>query len=125
HHLNEKFNSVILHVVYEHDAEVVRRDGSRPETLVLKSHIDRRAMETYRSMAGGRSWIPCQSLIGSVDSFYVDHWLNRLLFDRMLQKSDSVFRLLEESGGDWQQVSYIVLARSFGFSVNDQAFELL
>jgi hypothetical protein len=125
HHLNEKFNSVILHVVYEHDADVVRRDGSRPETLVLKSHIDRRAMETYRSMAGSRSWIPCQSLIGSVDSFYVDHWLNRLLFDRMLQKSDSVFRLLEESGGDWQQVSYIVLARSFGFSVNDQAFELL
>src|SRR5690554_2023241 len=125
HHLNEKYNSVILHVVYEYDVPISRQDGSKPETLVLKPLIDQRAIDLYRSIAQSKSWIPCQSLIASVDSFYVAHWLNRLLFERMSHKTKSILRLLDEFNEDWEQVSYLLFARSFGFSVNDQAFDLL
>lgn len=125
HHLNEKYNSVVLHVVYEYDVPISRQDGSRPETLELKPLIDQRALNLYRSIAQSRSWIPCQSLIASVDSFYVAHWLNRLLFERMIHKTESVFKLLDEFNEDWEQVAYLLFARSFGFSVNDQAFDVL
>lgn len=125
HHLNQKYNTVILHVVYEYDVPIYRQDGSCPETLVLKPLIHARTIDRYRSMTSPNSWIPCQSLIGSVDSFYVAHWLNRLLFERMIQKTESVFGLLDEFNEDWEQVAYLSFARSFGHSVNAHAFDLL
>src|SRR5690554_350884 len=106
HHLNQKYNSVVLHVVYEYDAPVYRQDGSRPETLELKPLIHERTIERYRSMTNRKSWIPCQPLIATVDSFYIAHWLNRLLFERMIQKTESVFNLLDEFNEDWEQVAF-------------------
>src|SRR5690606_15719116 len=60
-----------------------------------------------------------------VESFYIQPLLNRVLFERLISKSDNVFRILEERRGNWEEVAYILFARNFGFGVNSDAFEQL
>src|SRR3546814_723172 len=70
-------------------------------------------------------WIPCEKLIHTVDPFYIQQWFGTLLFERFISKSAYILKLLDEYRGDWEEVSYIMLARSFGFGVNADAFEQL
>lgn len=125
-HQNDKaYNNVILHVVYEHDGEIKREDGTVPETLVLKPLIREEILSRHKEMMAGVHWIPCERLIDRVDPFYVDHWLSGVVIERLIQKSEVVLQLLDQYQGNWEEVCYIIAARSFGFKTNSDAFEML
>ena len=125
HQCNSNYNNVILHVVDKYDLEIKREDGTVPETLELWPLIDPSIIERYELMLSSLHWIPCEKLIHTVDSFYIHQWLNRVLFERLVSKSSYVFKLLEEYNGNWEEVSFILIARNFGFYVNADAFEQL
>jgi len=125
HQLNPAYNTVILHVVNQHDLEIKREDDTVPETLVLGSLIEPRILERYDSIMNSMHWIPCEKLIHIVDPFYIQQWFDTLLFERFIMKSGYVLKLLDEYQGNWEEVTYIMLARSFGFGVNADAFEQL
>jgi hypothetical protein len=125
-HQNDKaYNNVVLHVVYHYDSEVQRADGTIPETLVLKPLIKESILLNYRDIMTNMHWIPCERLIGEVDRFYINHWLSGVLVERLIQKSAYVFHLLDQYQGNWEEVCYIISARSFGFKTNSDAFEML
>lgn len=125
HQHDKAYNNVILHVVYEHDREIKREDGTVPETLVLRPLIKEDTLSKYKEMMGNMHWIPCERLIGRVDSFYIDHWLSGVVIERLIQKSETVLHLLDQYQGNWEEVCYIIAARSFGFKTNSDAFEML
>src|SRR5690606_18979923 len=90
HQYNPVYNTVILHVVCEYNIEVKREDGTIPETLVLRPLIYNNTLNRYRFLSESIHQIPCEKLIHTVESFYIQPLLNRVLFERLISKSDNV-----------------------------------
>lgn len=125
HHLDQAYNNVVLHVVYEYDRPAYREDGTLLETLELKQRIPESVLPRYRELMSGMWWIPCEKQIHLVEPFRVSQWLSRLLMERLEHRIEAINRLLDQQRGSWEDVCYIWMARSFGFKVNADAFEQL
>ncbi|WP_299224792.1 DUF2851 family protein [uncultured Psychroserpens sp.] len=124
HEQDKTYDNVILHVVYNHDIEIYRKDNSSIPTLQLREYIDREVLNNYQNLLSNSNnkWINCETDFASVEDFIFRHWLERLYFERLEQKSNLVSELLNDSKNDWEAVLFKMLARSFGLKVNSEAF---
>ena len=125
HQEDQAYENVILHVVFEHDESVFRQDGTEIPALELKTLIPEKLLFSYRDLIAAQGWISCAASIRSVDEVYVAAWLNRVLLERLEQRSRELLLLVETLKGSWDEAFYITLARNFGFKVNADAFETL
>ncbi|MFC6102720.1 DUF2851 family protein [Olivibacter domesticus] len=125
HQHDPAYNNVILHVVYDHDSEIILEDGTMPETLELKTLIDHTVLNRYNEFMTARTVIPCQEHISLVEPFYISQWLERLSVERLLEKAQYVNNLLNDCQGSWEEITYILLAKNFGYRVNAIPFERL
>jgi len=123
HHLDKAYDNIILHVVFHHDKVYPKLEGLA--TLELKNCIRTDSWQLYLKFMANRSWIPCECLIQSVDRIQIVSWLDRLLIERIERKTQRVENALTRSSNDWNQTFYRLLARTMGFKLNDQAFEML
>lgn len=124
HHENDPaYDNVILHVVFEHDVEVYRKDNTIIPTLELKNRIENSTLSSYNKLfSGKKNWIPCEDSFEEVDDFVLQNWLERMYFERLENKSSLIFNLLENSKNDWESVLFKMLAKNFGLKNNGQAF---
>lgn len=125
HHHHEKdtaYENVILHVVWEHDAEIFRKDNTEIPVLELRYYIAKETIENYRSLLVPKSWIFCERQLRQVDMFILEHWLERLFFERLERKSRSIDLMLEETHSDWETVLFCLLAKNFGLNTNGEIF---
>jgi len=123
HEIDTAYDNVILHVVWQHDVDVFRKDNTVIPTLELKNRIDNSTLSSYNKLfSGKKNWIPCEDSFGEVDDFVLQNWLERLYFERLENKSDLIFELLEHSKNDWEAVLFMVLAKNFGLKNNGQSF---
>ncbi|WP_134091868.1 DUF2851 family protein [Olivibacter sp. XZL3] len=125
HQHDPAYNSVVLHVVYEYDKEICLQDGTVPETLELKRFVDASLLNRYEGLMRSRAWIPCQEQLATIDTFHIKQWLERVLTERLQEKCTLLTGLLTEKKNNWEEVTYILLARNFGFKVNAVPFEWL
>jgi len=125
HQQDRAYDSIILHVVYKHDQEVQRQNGSLLPTLELFDKFDPLTWNRYLQFMNSRSWIPCETLLSTVDDFTLSSWLERLLVERMQRKVLEVEQALAISSNDWNQAFYRLLGRNMGFKLNSEAFERL
>lgn len=124
HHQHDKaYNSVVLHVVGHHDAPVFNQEGRELVQLVM-SYPD--ALEqNYRHLLQSEHKVACQERLGEIDPIHWLAWKSRLMAERLEQKCAFVEELLKQSKNDWEGAFYILMARSFGFSLNSDPFERL
>lgn len=123
HEQDPAYDNVILHVVYEHDTDIYRKDNTRIPTLELKHYIDKRILEQYYKLfSASKSWINCESHFAEVPEFTLYNWLECLYFERLEYKSKTIDALLKASKNDWQAVLFKLLAKNFGLKVNGEAF---
>jgi hypothetical protein len=123
HEIDENYDSVILHVVWEHDVEIYRKNGEAIATLELKNHLSNGVLKNYEQLFSKNSnWINCEKDINSVNSFVMDNWLERLYFERLEQKSLLINQVLAANLNNWEATLFILLAKSFGLKVNADAF---
>ncbi|MFC4721548.1 DUF2851 family protein [Geojedonia litorea] len=124
HEQDKAYDNVILHVVWEHDTNIFRKDNSCLATLELKKFVDNTLFENYKNLLTSpyRKWINCEQDFAQVDNFVIDHWLERLYFERLERKSETILRLLETSKNDWESVLFQLLAKNFGLKVNGDSF---
>ncbi len=123
HEIDKAYDNVILHVVWEHDAEVFRKDNSVIPTLELKDYILPLALTNYNTLFNSNTnWINCEKDFSEVDDFTISNWLERLYFERLERKSEDVLQLLKQSKNNWEAVLFKMLAKSFGLKVNGEAF---
>jgi len=125
HDQDPAYDNVILHVVYEHDEEIQRKDGSLLPTLELKNKFDERLWKNYQDLLSSHEWIPCQHRFTLVDAFTFDNWLDRLLTERLERKTESICAALNANKNNWEETFYHHLARNFGFRLNAIPFEML
>ena len=121
HHQSDKaYGNVVLHVVYENDAKV-----NDIPVLELKGHFDASIFDNYQRFLSTKGWIPCEKLLTRVQQFTWISWFDRLLIERLEQKSVSVEKILATNQYDWEDTLYKLLLRYFGLKVNNEAFEYL
>ncbi|MFZ3274581.1 MAG: DUF2851 family protein, partial [Lutibacter sp.] len=83
HEIDENYDSVILHVVWEHSVDVFRKSNHPIATLELKNYISKELLENYQQLfSKNKNWINCEKDIESVDSFILTNWLERLYVER-------------------------------------------
>lgn len=124
HEIDKAYDNVILHVVWEHDAEIFRKDNSSIPTLVLQDFVPKNLIENYRQLfSKHHRWINCETHFAEVDTFVLSHWKERLYIERLERKSKQIEKLLNETNQHWEAVLFSMLFRNFGLKVNADAFE--
>ncbi|MDR1456315.1 MAG: DUF2851 family protein [Tannerella sp.] len=125
HDRDPAYDSVVLHVVEDDDAQVRRTDGEVVRQAVIR--VPSGVREQMEWLLSRDAPAPCLGLgrIRGIEPLHLSAWLGALASERLERKTDTVFALLERHGGDWNEVFYITLTRSFGSGVNGDAFERL
>lgn len=122
HPADAAYESVILHVVWEDDRPVRRKDGSILPTLALKSLVDPSVKERYDRLMDEKQTIPCAAQFGSVPTLPKLAMLDRVLLERLDGKAQRVLALWEQNNRDWEETAYQWLGQYFGFRLNSPAF---
>ena len=123
HELDKAYDNVVLHVVWEHDVEVLRANNSKMPTLEIKSYVNASALRNYQNLFHNKlSWINCETQISSVNNFIISNWLEKLYIERLQYKSNHIEEILKLSNNDWEAVMFQLLAKNFGLKVNGAAF---
>lgn len=125
HQHDRAYDNVILHVVLEEDQPVTRANGERIPCLEVKNLVPPKLSATYLKLLHNEHWIPCQHHFFQVADLTKTLWLERLLIERLEQKTGAIAQLLQNNGNNWEETFYQALARSFGTRVNGEPFELL
>ncbi|GHT76387.1 hypothetical protein FACS189413_00700 [Bacteroidia bacterium] len=124
HHLDNAYNSVILHIVESVDKEeIITKSGRKIPQFILK--IPDHIRMNYQYLLKQENPVPCLSRIREIPAIYWSDWKNTLTIERLERKTQTIFDLLDEYHDDWNEIFYITLARNFGFGINNDAFERL
>ena len=122
HERDEAYENVILHVVWEHDTEIFRKNNSEIPVLELQKYVDAATITNYQSLISPKSWIFCEKQLNEINGFVINNWLERLFFERLERKSNPIFELLEQTKQDWEAVLFCLLAKNFGLNTNGEIF---
>ena len=122
HQTDVNYDNVILHVVWEHDIDVFRKNNEAIPVLELKNYVSNEQIKQYQNLFRPKSWINCENELASVDEFLVQNWQERLFFERLEQKSQVVKDWLLETQYDWEQVTFGLLFKNFGLNSNGAPF---
>ncbi len=123
HETNKDYDAIILHVVWEHDAEIYMKNNQPIPTLVLKDYVHHQVFMNYLSLrVRNKEWISCGTQIGNVDSFLLNNWLEKLYIERLEKKAVLIQELLKQSNNNYEAVLFWLLAKNFGLDVNGDAF---
>jgi hypothetical protein len=123
HQHDDRYSSVILHVVWEHDLEVRNYRGETLPTIELKNRVHPDKLLKYLRLQQAPGRIPCAGYLGSVPSIVKTDQLQKNLVERLQRKSQSVIELLQKNHGDWNVTTLHILARSFGGHLNQDPFQ--
>lgn len=124
HHTDPAYNSVILHVVDRDDTLITRANGETIPQMQMACTPDFSARYSALVDRADRS-LPCAATLSEMQPLYLTDWMQALAFERLHDKADRIFALLERLQSDWESVAYVTLSRCLGFSVNSEPFERL
>ena len=122
HERDSNYDSVILHVVWDHDVEIYRKNNTEIPVLILKNLVSKETLNNYQSLVSPKSWIFCEKQIESVNSFIMLNWQERLFFERLERKSKPICDLAESTLHDWDAILFCQLAKNFGLNTNGESF---
>lgn len=125
HQNNPAYDNIILHVVFNDDMPVRRKNSELMPTLELKDKFDPSIFDNYRAFLNSRNSVPCHNIIHNIKHFDRLSWFDSLMAERLEKKSDEITGLLESSKNNFSQVFYQRMARSFGYTANAEAMEML
>jgi len=122
HHRDSHYDNVILHVVWDYDIDVYRRNNTEIPVLQLKDYVHKDFNFSYMDLTENKSWIFCEKQIKNIEKDLFAQWKNQLFFERLLQKSSIIEQLLHENKNDWEGTLFCMLAKNFGLNTNGTSF---
>jgi hypothetical protein len=119
-HSNDKnYNNVILHVVWNDDLDLHLPFPA----LELQNRVSKLMLLKYDELMHGKQFIPCEDQIQQVNTIIISTWKERLLIERLQQKTIYIESLLQQNNYHWEETFWWMLARNFGIMINSDAFE--
>ncbi|WP_367392216.1 DUF2851 family protein [Lewinella sp. LCG006] len=125
HQDDPNYNNVILHVVLEEDVVIRHHDGERIPCLDLRNYLPVGLAKQYLRLLHSENWVPCQQQLYIVPEITFNLWLDRLLVERLEERTQALEERLNRNGGDWEETFYQSLAWGFGLKVNADPFLML
>jgi hypothetical protein len=125
HQRDKAYDNIVLHVVNNADEKLYRSSGEEIPTIEIKDRVSHRLYENYTYFKTAADWIPCAKQIGTVPSLIINGMTDKLLPERLEQKSLAITRSLVLNNNNWEETFYQLMARNFGFKTNAEPFELL
>lgn len=119
-HSNDKnYNNIILHVVWEDDADLELPFPA----MELQNRVSKFLLNRYDELMNATAFIPCEKSIHQVDELTWKSWKDRLLAERLQHKATIIFEHLAVNNNHWEETFWWLLANNFGIKVNSTAFE--
>ena len=123
HQHDRAYDNVILHVVWEDDRpangkRVDRANGMPLPTLELSPLTNPALLDRYRMLAESPETIPCAGQFRSVSPLRLTSMLDKTMLQRLERKAAGVQEVFRQTGGDWEETAYRVLATNMGFKIN-------
>lgn len=123
HSTDPAYDNVILHIVGISDKRVPREDGTFiPQ---VEYTFPEKFYHTYLTLSEDRDTLKCASLLSALPEINKEDWLESLSIERLQQKAYKVKEIYTQNNGDWEQTSFVLLARGLGFGLNGDPFEML
>ncbi|PHR11071.1 MAG: hypothetical protein COA40_12080 [Aequorivita sp.] len=123
HETDSAYDNVILHVVWEHDAEIYRNDGSVVPTFIIKEHVPKTTLGQYKQLFSKENkWINCENDFNETDDFIIENWLERLYLERLQKKEKILLKELKATQNHWESLLFRMLCKNFGLKVNGDSF---
>src|SRR5258708_14576212 len=122
HEMDGAYENVVLHVVWENDKPVSRKDKTLIPTLELKHRVDESILKEYKKLINSPTVIACEKSFPKVDELIKLSTLDKALMQRLETKANQVVEALKMNKGDWDETTYQLLAKNVGFSVNADPF---
>ena len=123
HQYDNAYDNVVLHVVFEHDLEIVVNGRVLP-TLELKGFLQKEHLDNYLKRSPYGSTFLCAQILPELDVIYLESMKERAIYNRL----DRKIKLLNPNlgaGSDFGQILYCLLAQAFGMKVNSIPFQEL
>jgi hypothetical protein len=125
HATDVRYDPVILHVVWEDDGPVTRKDGTPLPTLVLKGRIWLDVLRNYERLVQTPNDIVCTPQVLSVPEIIRFSMLEMSLIERLEKKCEALLHILHQTKNDWEESTYCWLFQSFGFKTNSEPMRKL
>ncbi len=125
HQNDARYNQLILHVVYQHDVQLLQNQKYGVEILELKHYIAQNTLDKYAQLMAYKKELPCKSQWQQLNQGTFDIWLQRMLSERLERKTQDIKQLWMYFNQNEVQTFYTLLLKAFGFKTNGIAFELL
>lgn len=120
HETDAAYNSVVLHVVANSDAEVRNQKGDVLPQVQLP--IEPRYINLAEQLRQSHQPIPCGHYWDEHLKTRLQFMMNGLLCERLEHKVVAIQEVLKSNNNDWEETFYQVLAKSFGMKVNEVPF---
>jgi Protein of unknown function (DUF2851) len=118
HQEDNAYENVILHVVWENNQAIQRRNGTIIPTLEIKSIVSPEVLEKYTQLIDNKGIIPCESEFKNCSELAKMSVLDKVLTQRLQSKAGVVIELFKKNKNDWEETAYQVLSKNFGFKLN-------
>ncbi|MFD2573885.1 DUF2851 family protein [Spirosoma soli] len=123
HQHDRAYDNVILHVVWQDDRttngrRVDRSNGTPLPTLELCPLTAPALIDRYQALSDSADAIPCAGQFRSVQPLRLTSMLDKAMLQRLERKATAVRQLFEQTGGDWEETTYRLLAMNMGFKIN-------
>ncbi len=125
HQKDKRYDSIILHVVWENDCTIKRGDASEIPVLVLKGRVDSSLLDKYKTFINSGIHLPCSYYIKEMESVQLTAMFDKVLVERLERKGTALKRLTEENKNNWEETFWQIFVTSFGFKINNSPFEEL
>jgi hypothetical protein len=122
HSADNHYSNIILHVVWNHDMEIKDGNGIHLPTLELQSRVSKLLLEKYKRLQESASFIPCEKMQINIRGLSLTAWKQRLAAERLLLKSENIFKILQQTNYHWEETFWWMIAANFGLRVNSEIF---
>lgn len=119
HSNDHNYNNVVLHVVWQNNVEL-----KLPfPVLELHNKVPKILLKRFDELMRAVSFIPCQNSIGQIAPLIWETWKQRMLIERLQQKTILIQQYLQNNNNNWEATFWWLLAKNFGMKVNSDSFE--
>jgi len=120
HQHDPAYEGVILHVVWEQNKAVFRKDGSQVPTFELRERIPLGIILRYREIISTKESLACKPFMGQIEPVLIGSMLDKVLAERLENRAEEILREHRQNGFDWILSSAWLLARCLGMKGNEE-----
>ena len=125
HTSDKNYSNIILHVVWQHDADITDVNDTILPTLILQNLVSNLLLDRFSELMARKAFVPCESFLPVFHEIKWTAWKGRMAIERLQRKSAIVLDHLKEANNHWEEVFWWMLARNFGMKVNADIFETI